>query len=123
MSDEIKNPFATLVEEVLKSQEFKPNILKETPIEVFNGSKKQEFTILTIDAGSMLKIVNRSKMINGQVDIYQHTADILKHRVKEIEDGKEFLSNNSMMYVNSILDKLNEVDKGKESGLRVVKPK
>ena len=123
MSDEIKNPFIELVEKVLKEQEFKPNVLKETSVEVFNGSKKQQFTILTLDAGSMLKIVNRSKMINGSVDIYQHTADILKYRVKEIEDGKEFLNTNSMMYVNSILDKINEVDKGKESGLRVVKPK
>ena len=118
-----KNPFAEIVEQVLKTQEFKPNILNETPVQVFDGSKLQDFTILTLDAGSMLKIVNRSKMVNGSVDIYQHTADTLKYRVKEIEDGKEFLSTNSMMYVNDILDKIIEVDKGKESGLRVVKPK
>lgn len=116
-----KNPFAKLVEEILKEQEFKPSILKETPIQVFNGSKLQDFTILTLDAGSMLKIVNRSKMINGSVDIYQHTADILKYRVKEIEDGKEFLSTNTMSFVNAILDKIAEVDKGLTSGLKVIK--
>lgn len=121
MSDEIKNPFADLVEQVLKTQEFKPNILTETKVEVFNGSNKQEFTVLTLDAGSMLKIVNRSKMITGQVDIFKHTSDILQYRIKEIEDGNEFLSNNTMSFVNAILDKIAEVDKGLTSGLKVIK--
>ena len=115
------NPFAEMVKAALKEQELKPTVLKETKVDVFNGEKKIPITVLTIDAGSMLKLHNRSKVVNGQTDMYRLVSDMLHYRIKEIDNGEEFLKENELGYIERLMKAINEVDGNKDKGLSLIK--
>lgn len=121
-NNKFNKSFAEIMNDILTvQQELNPSILKETKVEVFNGFNKQEFTILTLDAGSMLKLSNRSMGVDGKIDMFQHAKNLLQFRVKEIEDAEEFLKNNTLDYVDRIAQSINDVDKGKVNNLKIIK--
>lgn len=101
--------------------EIEPKVLHEKEITVFTNKGFETFTILVLDAATMLKITTKS-LTNGQVDYYKTVYNLLKYRVKGIDDVESFLEDNAQFVISSISDEINKLDEElKENTLKVVK--